>query len=243
MKKLIILSITVVLFAGLAYQGRAWYRNYQLQSPEAPVESDYTEIAAGEDLPVRMNIELPFYPQAPYGDWDYPWQEACEEASVLLVANIYKGMNLDRAAFNEELLRLVDWEVDHFGWYEHTSVEDTAEMMELNYGLETVIHEDPSFEDMQRILAKGHLIIAPFAGRELKNPNFTAPGPVYHMAVIKGYDAEKNHLVAHDVGTRNGANYVYTQKIIENSLHDLNYEDMLSGDPRIIEVLPPKNQE
>jgi hypothetical protein len=110
--------------------------------------------------------------------------------------------------------------------------------MQSNFGYESIIHDSPSFEDIQNILDQGHLIIAPFAGKLLKNPNFKNGGPVYHMLVIKGYDADKMQIVTHDVGTRNGANYVYSWDIIQNALHDWHDDDILLGTPRIIEVLP-----
>ncbi len=230
-------------------------RNQELQGPAAPesvrledlLEDKTTQSETSkekdlpkvpEELPTSINIELPFYTQAPYSNWDYPWQEACEEASVLLVANVYKGMNLDREAYNIELLRLVDWEMEYFGAYEHTTVAQTVEMIEIQYGLETVVHENPTFEDFQEILASGHLIIAPFAGKYLYNPNFLNGGPIYHMVVVKGYDAEKMQIVTHDVGTRNGADYVYDWSVVEYALHDWDNTDILQGAARIIEILP-----
>lgn len=224
-------------------------RNQELQGPAAPDSIRLEDLLEDkqsiedlpkvpEELPTSINIELPFYTQAPYSNWDYPWQEACEEASVLLVANVYKEMNLDLAAYNTELLRLVDWEVEYFGAYEHTTVAQTVEMIEIQYGLETVVHENPTFEDFQKTLASGHLIIAPFAGKYLYNPNFLNGGPVYHMLVVKGYDAEKMQIVTHDVGTRNGADYVYDWSVVEYALHDWHDTDMLQGAGRIIEVLP-----
>jgi hypothetical protein len=188
--------------------------------------------------PLSLNIEMPFYTQAPHANWDYPWQEACEEASVLLTANLYNSLNLGLEPYNTELLRLVDWEVDYFGSYEHTTVAQTAEMLQIQYSLDSRIHENPTFEDIQAILSEGHLIIAPFAGKHLGNPNFRNGGPNYHMLVIKGYDASKSQIVTHDVGTRNGENYVYDWSIIEYALHDWHDNDMLLGDKKIIEVLP-----
>lgn len=188
--------------------------------------------------PATLNIEIPFFSQAPHGNWDYPWQEACEEASILLVANAYQSMNLNTDSFNSELLEIVDFEKDYFGAYEHTTVAQTMEMIDKIYGLETKVHENPTFEDIQQILADGHLIVAPFAGKLLGNPYFRNGGPVYHMLVIKGYDAEKMQIVTHDVGTRHGANYVYSWSVIENALHDWHDTDIELGAKKIIEVLP-----
>ena len=38
-----------------------------------------------EPLPPSVSISVPFAAQAPRGEWRAPWDEACEEASVLMV--------------------------------------------------------------------------------------------------------------------------------------------------------------
>ena len=143
---------------------------------------------------------------------------------------------MDLETYNDELLKLVDWEVDYFGDYEHTSVDQTAEMLKINFELESTIHQNPTFADIQNILSKGNLIVAPFAGKLLKNPNFKNGGPTYHMLVIKGYDANKMQIVTHDVGTKNGEDYVYSWDTINKALHDWHDEDILLGEAKIIEV-------
>jgi len=143
------------------------------------------------DLQEKLNIDMPFYSQAPFANWGMPYQEACEEASTLLVANVYQKKNWTKKQFDKEILKIVDWEVKKFGSYEHTTVSQTAVMIQEYFGLNTEIHGDPSFEEVQEILSSGHLIVAPFAGKDLGNPNFTNGGPKYHMLVIKGFDAKK----------------------------------------------------
>lgn len=206
-------------------------------APEASLEIEL-EVPKAEPL-TQFNIAMPFFTQAPHSNWDYPWQEACEEASILLVANLYQNLDLNADSFNEGLLNLVDWQMQNFGAYEHSSVAQTVQMIEANFGLSTSVHKNPSFEDIQNILNKGNLIVAPFAGKELKNPNFKNGGPNYHMSVIKGYDTEKMHIVTHDVGTRNGANYVYSWDTIERALHDWHDDNILLGESLIIEVHRP----
>lgn len=216
-----------------------------MKSAEAPAEISLKELQTKTgvvntvEIAPTLNIEMPFYTQAPYSNWDYPWQEACEEASVLLVANLYNSLNLTKDSFNNGLLELVEWENSYFGDYKHTTVAQTAEMLKIRSNLDGKIHENPTFEDVQEILSNGNLIIAPFAGKLLPNPNFKNGGPNYHMLVIKGYDAEKSQIVTHDVGTRNGANYVYDWSVINAALHDWHDTDMTLGSKLIIEVINP----
>lgn len=200
-------------------------------------KEDLMEEEIEAELPDSLNLAAPFFSQAPHGNWDYPWQEACEEASVLLVANVYFEHDWTVDEFNEEILAIVDWQMKEFGDYEHTTMEQTAQILEGYLGLETIIHEDPTFEDVQEILARGHLIVMPFAGRALENPFFTAPGPVYHVLVVKGYK-EGEKIITHDVGTRRGEDYVYSWEVIENALHDY-AKPIERGAKRYIEVLPP----
>jgi len=53
----------------------------------------------------------------------------------------------------------------------------------------------------------------------LKNPNFKAPGPIYHMLVIKGL-TKTGDFITNDNGTRNGHNYIYKPDILYAAIHD-----------------------
>jgi Peptidase_C39 like family len=251
MKKIIVL-IALVMFG-------VWYGYGRLRSyfkepvPEhvsineviaANVTDDWmsdltneSDVKLGIAIPEELNLDIQFYSQAPYGDWNYPWQEACEEASALLVANAYFERHWSVLEFNNELLLLIDWEKVAFGSYEHTNVRQTAQIFDDYLKLKTVIHEDPTFEDVQQILANGHLIVMTFSGKEINNPFYSNGGPVYHAMVIKGYTKDRK-LVVHDVGTKRGEDYVYTWDVIESALHDYDVP-IKNGAKRYIEILPP----
>jgi hypothetical protein len=226
------------------------------QNEPVPTSVDFNQIIAGTkdpaastnptspvkppDPPTELNLKVPFYPQAPFGNWSLPWQDACEEASVLLIANVYYQHNWTRVEFNTQLLQLVDWEKKQFGYYEDTGVDQIAEMLNKDLGLKTIIHENPTFDDVKNVLAQGHLIVMTFAGRELGNPNYTGGGPLYHALVVKGYTANQK-IITNDVGTHNGADYVYDWKTIQHALHDF-HKPIDGGAKRFIEVLPPENK-
>lgn len=36
------------------------------------------------NLPEKINLDIPFFSQAPDGDRTLPWKDACEEASITL---------------------------------------------------------------------------------------------------------------------------------------------------------------
>lgn len=259
MRKILLTITALIVLAGGAYGVRHMYLYGRESVPEELAISEVIESrstptatvvpstattvtpstapATSAAVPKEINLKVPFYSQAPLGDWSLPWQEACEEASVLLVANAYLNKNWSREEFRDEILKLVAWEREVFGKDEDTNIQETALMMKANFGLESIIHEDPTLLDIQRILSSGHLIIMPLAGKSLRNPYYSNGGPVYHMLVVKGYK-EGEKLITHDVGTRQGENYVYTWDTINYALHDY-ARPIETGARKFIEVLPP----
>lgn len=53
----------------------------------------------GRILPATKENIVPFTSQAPEGNWQEPWQNACEEASIVMIQNFYKdeGLSADKA--------------------------------------------------------------------------------------------------------------------------------------------------
>lgn len=256
MRKAFVIVGTVIVI-GIAGSSYYLYKQQQYAKESVPVAVDAGQLsdadtsvertpagepagASGQEfpLPSELNLKMTFYSQAPFGDWDYPWQEACEEASMLLVANTYFNRGWSREEFRDEILKLVDWETRTFGDYKHTDVFQNTRILGELFGLKSVVMEDPTYEDVQRSLAKGHFLIAFFAGKRLGNPFYKNGGPNYHVMVIKGYK-EGDKIITADVGTRHGEDYVYTWDVVQNALHDY-AEPIESGAKRMIEVIPPK---
>ena len=224
-----------------------WWRAHQLEQhkSEVPVTRPIAlekALLVGEVLPggqisdpFSLNLDIPFYSQAPQGDWGMPYQEACEEASLLLAWYYVTGQDPSIEKFEEDLLAMIQWEVGYFGQYEHTTIEQTAEMAKLYLTHENIeVVDDPTVEQIHSFLDKGYPVVAPFAGRYLGNPYFTAPGPVYHMLVIKGYTAEI--VITNDPGTRRGADYQYNYDTLYNAIHDWNDGDVENGEKMMIVV-------
>lgn len=184
-------------------------------------------------LPEAINLDVPFYPQAPDANWVLPWEEACEEASITLAYHYFSNQILSKEQFKKDVLALVDWQNEHFGDYIHSTVDQTAEMLEGYFGFTNYrILENPTIEDMKSELAQGNIIVAPFAGRMLGNPFYSGEGPYYHMMVLKGYD--EDNFIANDVGTKRGLNFIYSYKTIMDSLHDYHITDIELAPKRVI---------
>lgn len=165
-------------------------------------------------------LDVPFTPQAPEADWSYPWQDACEEAAVLMVYAYYDKVNLTSKIAKQELLKLIEWQNENFGDYHDTDIEDTARMAQEVYKLDTKVIDNPSLDTIKQELQYGNMVILPMAGRLLGNLFFTPPGPAYHMLVLIGYDDETNEFIVNDPGTRRGKEYRYSYDIILESIHD-----------------------
>lgn len=185
--------------------------------------------------PSEINLNVPFFPQAPDADWSMPWQEACEEAAVLLAYYYVTGQSPTKEEFKADIQKLVDWEIENYGQYEHTDVEQTIGMLLANWSLDIghwTLLENPSVEDLKAELAQGNPIVAPFAGRQLGNPFYSGEGPLYHMMVIKGYDEE--NFITNDVGTKRGENFIYPYETIMSAMHEWDDEDINMGGQKVI---------
>lgn len=171
------------------------------------------------ETPQQILHDVPFFAQAPMGDWNQPWQDACEEASIILGAYWLKNKPLTKQKFIQEIQYLVQLQNTMFGSYVDTTIDQTKTMYDRYYGIWTTsIIDQPSIQDLKEQLAQWHLIVAPFAGKKLWNPYYSNGWPRYHMMLIVGYD--ETHFITHDVGTRHGQNFRYTHHVIIDALHD-----------------------
>lgn len=192
-------------------------------------------------LPVSMNLAIPFTSQAPHGNWDEPYQEACEEASVYMVHAYFTGMDegkIPSDTADQDLLKIMEFEMELYGFYKDTTAEQTGMFAELMYGHTYQVLRDPTVEEIQRKLVQGHPVIVPAAGRLLGNPYFTAPGPLYHMLVIRGYTGDGQFIV-NDPGTSRGEAYLYDFDTIMNAMHDWNEEGEITDGGKVVLVLSP----
>lgn len=202
-------------------------------------EHQEQEESADSGIPSQINLAVPFTSQAPHSNWSLPYQEACEEASSYMVSEYYKGtasgaINKDTA--DTAILEAVAFEEDFFGSYLDTTVAETRDFIDMFYGLNARVVENPTVEQIKAEIASGRPVIVPAAGRELNNPNFSGVGPLYHMFVIKGYTTDT--FITNDPGTRNGENYIYKIDVIMSAMGDWNQGDPANGAKRVIFISP-----
>ncbi len=183
-------------------------------------------------LPGAVSLTVPFTPQAPAANWDELHNDACEEASAIMVAeyfnptpNVYSSTSPQLLLPNfveQEISKLTKWLDQAYGYHLSTNTEETANMIEQVYGFKTTLVTDFSETNIKQALSENKLVILPANGRLLNNPNFKAPGPIYHMLVITGYD--KNGFITNDPGTRRGLNYLYDFETLHNAAAEWNNE-------------------
>lgn len=191
-------------------------------------------------IPASINLAVPFTSQAPHANWEQPYQDACEEASLYMVKLFYDGRQESQIAVDEadlELQRLFEAERALFGSDKDATAAQVAILAEQQYGFERIeVLSRPSVEDLKAHLAAGRPVIIPAAGRLLGNPFFRAPGPLYHMLVLRGYT--DTTFITNDPGTRRGRAYTYSYATIMNAMHDWNGGDVEHGESLAVVVYP-----
>lgn len=166
---------------------------------------------------------VPFTSQAPSAQWgDEIFQNACEEASILMVEAWATGKSFPTKAGVESAIRKLSTLAEKlFGEGTiDTSAEDTAKLFREYAKADVSVRTAITLADIKAALAAGDLVIAPFDGRRLGNPNFTSPGPEYHMLVIVGYDPGTKKFITNDPGTRRGEGYRYDEAVLFSAIRD-----------------------
>ena len=193
-----------------------------------PVTSSTTETV----YPKAIHLAVPFLSQAPKQDWSMPYQEACEEASVIMVDAFLRGRTKVFAPTegDKAILDFIAWQQAR---YSPEKIDATAaevkEMSEAYFsGRKATVFPIKTAEDIKKWLAKSVPVIVPANGKTLANPNFRGGGPIYHMLVIKGYTADGT-WITNDPGTRKGESFLYTRDNLLSSIHDWNGGDVPKG--------------
>ncbi len=186
-------------------------------------------------LPKTFYLDVPFTSQAPHANWDDPYQEACEEASLIMV-NAYLNNNLlTPTRADSEILELVKYE-ESIGLPQDITIEQVANIAEEYYGYKTRILLNPTIDEIKQELTFQNPVIIPAAGRKLGNPYFSGDGPWYHMLVITGYD--RNEFITNDPGTKRGEGYKYKYQVLMDAIHDWTgvKEEIATGIPKALVV-------
>lgn len=194
-------------------------------------------------MPETVLWGVPFTSQAPYENWAQPWQDACEEASVLMAVAWARGVELSKEFAAEEILNQVQFEERFFGYYRDTNLKDTARIIKDFYRYDNfeLNYDGVTLENIKREVASGNLVIAPLAGELLENSYFISP-PHYHMVVIRGYDDRTREFIVNEPGTKHGNALRYRYDNLMESIHDWtgSAATIIDGEKAMIVVRPVK---
>ena len=187
--------------------------------------------------PTNVNLPMQFYSQAPFGDWGDPYQNACEEMSVLLTHAFLTGRTYTAEEIDAAVVRLTEF-VANSGYEESMPLAAVQSIAHDYFNARSFIIENPSVADIEKSIQAGYPVIAPLAGRNLNNPYFTGEGPWYHMLVISGYN--ETEFITQEVGINSGANYAYKKTTIMQNLHDYTGVDeyIKTGERRVLVLIP-----
>ncbi|MBI4993240.1 MAG: C39 family peptidase [Candidatus Magasanikbacteria bacterium] len=204
-----------------------------LLSPVVTVSSSKKRVAT--ILPAQYLLPVPFTSQAPEKNWDQPWQDACEEAAVLMLDAYYKGYGLSPLFAKDEILKMIKWEEDG-GWGSSIEIEKVARLAEWylspNHLITSSPHhlrivENPTVEQIKTFIADSKPVLVVADGKVLPNLHFRNGGPVYHALIIRGYT--ETEFITNDPGTQFGRGFKYKYEDLLNAVHDWNGGDVKNG--------------
>lgn len=200
------------------------------KTEEPQIILEEKEAKQGQEFPkenvvqkIRQNV--PFVVQAPFGNWKDPiFQNGCEEAAMIMASEWTKGiLEIPAKKAQEEIKKLTAFEDKTFGYNTDTDIYDMQKIFQNYFGYQNVkIQKNIKLEDIKNEIQKGSVVLVPAFGRALKNPNYTAPGPVAHMLVIIGYDPDTKKFITNDSGTKNGKGYLYPEDVLFEAIWGYN---------------------
>lgn len=249
-RRLVIFGAVLLVLMGLGgflvYEYRAALRDwtYQASRPSLPVAEPYVASSPSSTIGNVIStstkpsgtfaseklLDVPFTSQAPHANWEDPYQEACEEASIIMVAAYYKGERgaLQPDEADRRILQLIDREESKYGYGQDVTAQQVVELIEGEFSdLRARVFPIKTASDIVSYVAKGIPVIVPADGKVLPNPNFRNGGPVYHMLVVIGYTGSE--FITNDPGTRLGKEFIYTYDQLLSSIHDWNGGDVRNG--------------
>ncbi len=173
---------------------------------------------------LAVNIPIPYTSQAPYANWSQPWQDTCEEASIVMLDNFYQGKTLKKipkSVAKKQLQNLVDIKNKYYGKSLDEDADKVADLINNFFNWEAKVIEEPTLEQIKTEIDNNRPVIIPAYGKALKNIYFRNGGPDYHMLVLSGYDDVKKQFITKEPGLNTlGLDFRYKYATIMNAMHD-----------------------
>ena len=161
-------------------------------------------------------LNMSFSSQAPEKIWTQPWQDACEETSIVMVDNFYNHRQLDTQSAKREIGNIFAIKEKVFGPSLDESAEDMTYLINNFLNWEASVVENVTMEQIRDQIIQGNPVILPANAKKLNNGYMNASG--YHVIVISGYDDSNRTFIAQEPGTAFGKNYAYSYATIDAAI-------------------------
>ncbi len=179
----------------------------------------------------KINLPVPFTPEAPDGVMVKPWNNSCEEASIIMLDRYYFGhteKTIAKSTAKTSILSYITIENKIFGYNANTNAAEMVRLInEYSKYFEAKVKTNPTLEEIKNQLQAGRPIIALLYGYNLNNPRipFVRNGSYYHTFVIKGFDHETNEFIVNDDGDyKQGLDLRYSYDTILGALRDYSHK-------------------
>ena len=159
---------------------------------------------------MSRELRVPFTPQAPEARWVEPWANACEETALVMVNAYYEDETLSGSRGKTRISEALKKKNTAFGESKDESAALMADIVAEVYDWEAFVVTEATLPDIKEEIDGGRPVIIPFDARRVKNRFFQSPRPDYHVAVIIGYDNDKQQFIVHDPGTAKGKAFRYS---------------------------------
>lgn len=182
-----------------------------------------------------VNLTVPFTSEIPDGRWVKPWNNACEEAAIVMVEQYYAGKEkITKTEAKNLMIPLFKIEDKIFGSNADTDAARTNKLINeyTNFGAKIV--DNPTLEEIKNELIGARPVIVFVYGKNLPNPNhrWRAGGSYYHVIALVGFDDETEEFITNDSGDHfTGLDYHYKYDTILSALHDFNFTARKANGP------------
>lgn len=173
----------------------------------------------GMSSPQHVVLHVPYVPQVFNDNWVAPWDEACEEASALMVEAFYEGtLSVPEKTARTRMEKIFAWEDQTFNTNQDTDAAQTMQMIARHTSFRASVKHNPTVEDIQHELSKQHPVIALVNMYQLYQE--PPAGDSYHVLVITGYDQQAMTFQVNDPARKNQRSY--PENVLMEALYDFN---------------------
>lgn len=180
-------------------------------------------------------LKVPYTTEVPSGSWVKPWNNACEEASIVMTEGYHFGYEtMPKNVAIKNMSPLFKIEDKIFGSNADTDTIRTTKLINDYSDIVAKIITNPTIEEIINELNEGHPVIAMLNMKKIINKyhHFRVGGSYYHVLVIIGYDETSQEFITNDNGnTVTGAGYHFKYDDIMKNLHDFNHKTRRADGP------------